>query len=191
MEKFGLQEGHDGAAGVDSIVQMDNMYAITSSVFSHGHKLNSNLTMTRHIKNSNVPGGICEFRLSRAGEALFSVNGVPVLFVTRLSSEKGADANVGKWYRKQWYFENYLKVKNPQCNHVTFVYASGTSGMLQTLVDGLSMVMSGKQTGRLNMGSNSLFSYDTDTQTTSWDVMESILKECIGNILKPKDLFTD
>ena len=119
-----LNVGHNGAAGVNSEKQMQNLKDVTDHVKEFFSANDDTFTLVRNVSDSMIPGGLSSFKFARAGEGIFYSNGLPVLFVTRLSSENGCDANIGKWYRKQWYYENYLRKLNPDCTHLTFIHAS-------------------------------------------------------------------
>ena len=136
-----LNVGHTGAAGVNSEKQMQNLKDVTDHVKEFFSAFDDTFTLVRNVSGDLIPGGLSSFKFARAGEGIFFSNGLPILFVTRLSSENGYDANVGKWYRKQWYYENYLRKLNPNCTHLTFIHASESAGLLNALVSGVSMVM--------------------------------------------------
>ena len=136
-----LNVGHAGASGVVGQKQIKSLLDVTTHIEDYFKQSDVSFRCERNPKGSLVPGGVGVFQFKRAGEGIFYSNGLPVLFVTRLSSENGCDANIGKWYRKQWYYENYLRKINPDCTHLTFIHASESTGILSTLIAGVSMVM--------------------------------------------------
>ena len=197
-----LNDGHNGAASESSQVQMDSLFDVTAHLSEYFTNNENGFTFSRNIKDSMIPGGIGSFKLSRAGEIIYYYQGKPVAFITRLASENGCDANIGKWYRKQWYFENHLKKINPDCNHITFIHASSSTGMLADLIDGVNMVMSldYNQEGfnRQNLGGNSIYVYDTDKTEDTWrNVSATIISVVALTLCKMKieacsrDLFSE
>lgn len=174
-----LNAGHNGAASESSQIQMDSLFDITEHLGSFFKTTEAGFTTERLLKDELIPGGIGRFGLTRAGEIIYYYKGKPVAFITRLACEKGCDANVGKWYRKQWYFENFLKKQNPECNHITFIHASADTGMLQEVISGVSMVMSQDfNAGGFNcpnFGGNSIYYYDTDKPDNSWREISAII----------------
>lgn len=201
MSKACLNVGHNGAASLVSLTQMHNLFDVTEQLSEFFSSIHAEFSSERHLKDDLIPGGVGCFGLTRAGEIVYYFNGKPIAFITRLSGEKGCDANVGKWYRKQWYFENFLKKQNPDCNHITFIHASSQTGMLQDFMSGVSMVMSQDFNsvgfGLPNFGGNSIYCYDTDKKDDTWvDVSAIILSIVSLTILKEKtepskaDLFT-
>ena len=175
-----LNAGHTGAAGVVSEKQMQNLKDVTDHVKEFFSANDDTFTLVRNVSDSMIPGGLSSFKFARAGEGIFYSNGLPVVFVTRLSSENGYDANVGKWYRKQWYYENYLRKLNPNCTHLTFIHASESAGLLNALVSGVSMVMAqdfNQHTyNTSNPGGNTIYCYDTDMQTDTWyDIQQKLI----------------
>ena len=198
-----LNAGYSGVFGETGQKQMQSLKDVTKHVEKFFKQTDISFTLERNPKGSLIPGGVGEFCFTGAGEGIFYSNGIPVLFVTRLSSESGCDANIGKWYRKQWYYENYLRKINPNCTHMTFIHASGSpckthkNGILQALVNGVTMVMAqdfNQHTFNTdNKGGNAIFYYDTDKRNDTWyDIFDKIM----GNILCSKikaeapDLFT-
>ena len=201
MSKACLNVGHGGAASVSSEIQMNNLFDVTEHLGDFFKMTEDGFSTLRLLKDDLIPGGVGCFGLTRAGEAVYYHKGKPVALITRLAGEKGCDANVGKWYRKQWYFENFLKKQNPDCNHITFIHASSQTGMLQDFMSGVSMVMSQDFNsvgfGLPNFGGNSIYCYDTDKKDDTWvDVSAIILSIVSLTILKEKtepskaDLFT-
>jgi len=178
-----LQPGHDGAATEVGKKQMKSLLDVTNHIVDFFSQTNKNFVALREIKDTHIPGriGCFSFKTQSTGECLFLLDGVPVVFVTRLHSTQGCDANVGKFYRKQWYFENYLKKLNPNCTHLTFVYAS--KFMLDKMKDGVSMVMSQdfnkKSFDEYNHGGNTIFCYNTDKGTDTWYDMQQKLIEVV------------
>ena len=173
-----LQLGHTGAANTDGEKQMKSLKDVTSFVEKYFKKDNPTFKMERQIKNNLVPGGLAAFSLTSAGEAVYYCQGLPIAIISRLNSESGTDANVGKWYRKQWFFENHLKKQNPHCTHITFV--SGKPSILKTIQRGVSMVMTQSFNKKLfnehNHGGNSIFcSESTDT----WYDMQAKIVEAV------------
>ena len=101
-----LNFGHTGAASNVGLKQMQNLKDVTDHVFEFFAQKDITFSLIRKVDGNLIPGGVGCFKFARAGEGIYYSNGLPVVFVTRLSSESGCDANVGKWYRKQWYYEN-------------------------------------------------------------------------------------
>jgi hypothetical protein len=196
-----LNVGHGGAASESSLVQMNNLFDVTTYLGNFFNATEIDFVVERLLKDDMIPGGVGCFTLSRAGEAVFYYQGKPVAFITRLASEKGCDANVGKWYRKQWYFENYLKKQNPDCNHITFVHASSGTGMLQDFMTGVSMVMTqsfnSEGFNSPNFGGNSIYCFDTDKNEETWTTVSAVITSIVSLTLckmktdKLKDWFTE
>ena len=175
-----LNFGHTGAASNVGIKQMQNLKDVTDHVFEFFAQKDITFSLVRKVDGNLIPGGVGCFKFARAGEGIYYSNGLPIVFVTRLSSESGCDANVGKWYRKQWYYENYLRKVNPNCTHLTFIHASEKEGLLSTMIDGVSMVMAQEfnqhSFNTYNPGGNSIFYYDTDKGTDTWyDIQAKLL----------------
>ena len=175
-----LNEGHTGAASEIGKKQMKCLCDVTEHINEFFAQSNPKFNMKRFLNNELVPGGIgsFDFRKQSTGECVYFLNNVPVAFITRLHSNSGCDANVGKWYRKQWYFENYLKKLNPHCTHLTFIYAE--EKMLNEMIDKVSMVMTQdfnkKSFDEYNHGGNSIFCYDTSKGTDTWyDMQEKVI----------------
>ena len=196
-----LNVGHGGAASESSLVQMNNLFDVTTYLGNFFNATEIDFVVERLLKDDMIPGGVGCFTLSRAGEAVFYYQGKPVAFITRLASEKGCDANVGKWYRKQWYFENYLKKQNPDCNHITFVHASSGTGMLRDFMTGVSMVMTqsfnSEGFNSPNFGGNSIYCFDTDKNEETWTTVSAVITSIVSLTLckmktdKLKDWFTE
>lgn len=184
MSKACLNVGHGGAASDASLVQMNNLFDVTEHLGEFFKSTEDGFSLQRLLKDDLIPGGIGCFGLTRAGEAVYYLNGKPIALITRLAGEKGCDANVGKWYRKQWYFENYLKKQNPECNHITFIHASSSTEMLQDIISGVSMVMTQDfNTGGFNcpnFGGNSIYYYDTDKKGDTWRQISAIILSIVS-----------
>jgi hypothetical protein len=192
-----LNVGHTGASGVTGQKQIKSLLDVTTHIEDYFKQSDVSFRCERNPKGSLVPGGVGVFQFKRAGEGIFYSNGLPVLFVTRLSSENGCDANIGKWYRKQWYYENYLRKINPDCTHLTFIHASESTGILSTLIAGVSMVMAqdfNQHTfNSYNKGGNTIYYYDTDRGNDTWyDIHEKIMNiiRCSKVKVNQPDLFT-
>ncbi len=184
MSKACLNVGHGGAASVSSEIQMNNLFDVTEHLGDFFKMTEDGFSTLRLLKDDLIPGGVGCFGLTRAGEAVYYHKGKPVALITRLAGEKGCDANVGKWYRKQWYFENHLKKQNPLCNHITFIHASSSSEMLQDIVSGVSMVMTQEFNTEgfncPNFGGNSIYYYDTDKKQDTWREISAIILSVVS-----------
>lgn len=191
MLKPCLNVGHIGAALPSSVIQMNNLFDVTEHLSDFFTSTDCLYSSQRILKDELIPGGVGSFVLTRSGEIVYYYDEKPVALITRLASEKGCDANVGKWYRKQWYFENFLKKQNPECNHITFIHASSSTNMLQEFISGVSMVMTqefnGEGFNRPNFGGNSIYYYDTDKNVDTWvDISATILSIVSLTVMKTK-----
>ena len=187
--EFCLQPGHNGAATEVGKKQMKSLLDVTNHIVDFFSQTNKNFVALRKIEGKYIPGGTgcIDFTRHKTGECLLLLDGKPVAFVTRLHSTQGCDANLAKFYRKQWYFENYLKKLNPNCTHVTFIYANET--LLETFKKGVSMAMSQdfntKSFNEYNHGGNCIFCYDTDKGTDTWyDMQEKLIQVVRYNLNK-------
>ena len=195
----GIQIGSHGATTPQSQAQQDSMFVVNSVLLNKYNGLNSLVSGTSKITSEMFDGGLGVLDFKNTGDFLFTYDGTPILLVTRIHAEKGADAS-RKWFHKNYWYENTRDRKNPHFTHLTFI-SSNNDDVYDDLIRNFHMVVNNfKNSIGFNVtkyGTNSIYTKNGDFEVEHFErTIEKALVDLIKvaeaeAILESQDRFKD
>ena len=167
----GIQIGSHGATTPQSQAQQDSMFVVNSVLLNKYNGLNSLVSGTSKITSEMFDGGLGVLDFKNTGDFLFTYDGTPILLVTRIHAEKGADAS-RKWFHKNYWYENTRDRKNPHFTHLTFI-SSNNDDVYDDLIRNFHMVVNNfKNSIGFNVtkyGTNSIYTKNGDFEVEHFE----------------------
>ena len=167
----GIQIGSHGAVTPQSQAQQDSMFVVNSVLLNKYNGLNSLVSGTSKITSEMFDGGLGVLDFKNTGDFLFTYDGTPILLVTRIHAEKGADAS-RKWFHKNYWYENTRDRKNPHFTHLTFI-SSNNDDVYEDLIRNFHMVVNNfKNSIGFNVtmyGTNSIYTKNGDFEVEHFE----------------------
>ena len=167
----GIQIGSHGATTPQSQAQQDSMFVVNSVLLNKYNGLNSLVSGTSKITSEMFDGGLGVLDFKNTGDFLFTYDGTPILLVTRIHAEKGADAS-RKWFHKNYWYENTRDRKNPHFTHLTFI-SSNNDDVYEDLIRNFHMVVNNfKNSIGFNVtkyGTNSIYTKNGDFEVEHFE----------------------
>ena len=167
----GIQIGSHGAVTPQSQAQQDSMFVVNSVLLNKYNGLNSLVSGTSKITSEMFDGGLGVLDFKNTGDFLFTYDGTPILLVTRIHAEKGADAS-RKWFHKNYWYENTRDRKNPHFTHLTFI-SSNNDDVYDDLIRNFHMVVNNfKNSIGFNVtkyGTNSIYTKNGDFEVEHFE----------------------
>ena len=167
----GIQIGSHGAVTPQSQAQQDSMFVVNSVLLNKYNGLNSLVSGTSKITSEMFDGGLGVLDFKNTGDFLFTYDGTPILLVTRIHAEKGADAS-RKWFHKNYWYENTRDRKNSHFTHLTFI-SSNNDDVYEDLIRNFHMVVNNfKNSIGFNVtmyGTNSIYTKNGDFEVEHFE----------------------
>ena len=167
----GIQIGSHGAVTPQSQAQQDSMFVVNSVLLNKYNGLYSLVSGTSKITSEMFDGGLGVLDFKNTGDFLFTYDGTPILLVTRIHAEKGADAS-RKWFHKNYWYENTRDRKNPHFTHLTFI-SSNNDDVYEDLIRNFHMVVNNfKNSIGFNVtkyGTNSIYTKNGDFEVEHFE----------------------
>ena len=167
----GIQIGSHGATTPQSQAQQDSLYVVNNVLLNKYNGLNSLVSGTSKITSEMFDGGLGVLDFKNTGDFLFTYDGTPILLVTRIHAEKGADAS-RKWFHKNYWYENTRDRKNPHFTHLTFI-SSNNDDVYDDLIRNFHMVVNNfKNSIGFNVtkyGTNSIYTKNGDFEVEHFE----------------------
>ena len=124
----------------------------------------------KNLTNADTSGCLIT-SFKNKGDFLFTYDGTPILLVTRIHAEKGADAS-RKWFHKNYWYENTRDRKNPHFTHLTFI-SSNNDDVYEDLIRNFHMVVNNfKNSIGFNVtkyGTNSIYTKNGDFEVEHFE----------------------
>jgi hypothetical protein len=127
---IGIQTGSSGVAHPQSLQQMYNLGHIVDHYVREASKHYSGVSFKTKISSTDYPAGVGLIDFGNGsrytGEGVVSIDNDPILMVTRVHCESGADASK-KWFHKNFWYETIRATKDTAFTHLTFVSCNDPS----------------------------------------------------------------